>query len=73
MDARKVARPTAGATSMRLAAKRGFTELERFYAWDAEQRLGTDSSTTAMSCGGRGPVRIAGRASRLATIRSHYW
>ena len=25
---------------MRLAAKLGFTELERFYAWDAEQWLG---------------------------------
>ncbi|WP_030421746.1 GNAT family N-acetyltransferase [Streptomyces sp. SCSIO 75703] len=32
---------TANARSMRLAAKLGFTEVERFRAWDAEQWLGT--------------------------------
>ncbi|MFC0031945.1 hypothetical protein ACFFMM_20720 [Micromonospora chaiyaphumensis] len=31
---------TANAASMRLAAKLGFTEVERFQAWDAEQWLG---------------------------------
>ncbi|WP_339131448.1 GNAT family N-acetyltransferase [Streptomyces sp. f51] len=31
---------TANAGSMRLAAKLGFTEAERFRAWDAEQWLG---------------------------------
>ncbi|QLQ36429.1 GNAT family N-acetyltransferase [Micromonospora robiginosa] len=31
---------SANATSMRLAAKLGFTEVERFRAWDAEQWLG---------------------------------
>ncbi|MFK4547917.1 RimJ/RimL family protein N-acetyltransferase [Streptomyces tendae] len=31
---------TANAGSMRLAAKLGFTEVERFRAWDAEQWLG---------------------------------
>jgi RimJ/RimL family protein N-acetyltransferase len=31
---------TANARSMRLAAKLGFTEVERFEAWDAEQWLG---------------------------------
>lgn len=31
---------TANAASMRLAAKLGFTEVERFHAWDAEQWLG---------------------------------
>ncbi|MFB8776467.1 GNAT family N-acetyltransferase [Streptomyces broussonetiae] len=31
---------TANAGSMRLAAKLGFTEVERFEAWDAEQWLG---------------------------------
>lgn len=30
----------ANTASMRLAAKLGFTELERFEAWDAEQWLG---------------------------------
>ncbi|MFE0674116.1 GNAT family N-acetyltransferase [Streptomyces sp. NPDC058867] len=32
---------TANSASMRLAAKLGFTESERFHAWDAEQWLGT--------------------------------
>ncbi|MEV0285966.1 GNAT family N-acetyltransferase [Kribbella sp. NPDC050820] len=35
---------TANAGSMRLAAKLGFTEVERFHAWDAEQWLGLRSS-----------------------------
>lgn len=35
---------TANAGSMRLAAKLGFTEVERFQAWDAEQWLGLRST-----------------------------
>ncbi|MFJ2725648.1 GNAT family N-acetyltransferase [Streptomyces collinus] len=35
---------TANTASMRLAAKLGFTELERFEAWGAEQWLGMRSS-----------------------------
>jgi len=31
---------TANASAMRLAAKLGFTEAERFHAWDAEQWFG---------------------------------
>jgi hypothetical protein len=31
---------------MRLAAKLGFTEVERFQAWDAEQWLGLRPSAT---------------------------
>ncbi|MEW2290709.1 GNAT family N-acetyltransferase [Streptomyces sp. NPDC047841] len=31
---------TANVASMRLAAKLGFTEVERFHAWDAQQWLG---------------------------------
>lgn len=34
---------SANARSMRLAAKLGFTEVERFHAWDAEQWLGMRS------------------------------
>ncbi len=34
---------TANVASMRLAAKLGFTEAERFHAWDAEQWLGLRS------------------------------
>ncbi|MFE6865030.1 GNAT family N-acetyltransferase [Kitasatospora sp. NPDC057692] len=34
---------SANAASMRLAAKLGFTEVERFEAWDAEQWLGMRS------------------------------
>ncbi len=34
---------TANARSMRLAAKLGFTEVERFHAWDAEQWFGMRS------------------------------
>ncbi len=35
-----LATQTANIASMRLAAKLGFTEAERFHAWDAEQWLG---------------------------------
>lgn len=35
-----LATQTANTSSMRLAAKLGFTELERFHAWDADQWLG---------------------------------
>jgi RimJ/RimL family protein N-acetyltransferase len=35
-----LATQTANAGSLRLAAKLGFTEVERFRAWDAEQWLG---------------------------------
>ncbi|MFG2481072.1 GNAT family N-acetyltransferase [Streptomyces fagopyri] len=37
---------TANAGSMRLAAKLGFTEVERFHAWDSEQWLGLRSPVT---------------------------
>ncbi|MFD8421621.1 GNAT family N-acetyltransferase [Streptomyces sp. NPDC059466] len=37
---------TANVASMRLAAKLGFTEVERFEAWGAEQWLGTRSPVT---------------------------
>ena len=37
---------TANDRSMRLAAKLGFTEVERFQAWDAEQWLGLRSPVT---------------------------
>jgi RimJ/RimL family protein N-acetyltransferase len=36
---------TANARSMRLAAKLGFTEVERFRAWDAEQWFGMRSGS----------------------------
>ena len=38
---------TANAASMRLAAKLGFTEVERFEAWGAEQWLGMRTPVTA--------------------------
>ncbi|MCX4831093.1 GNAT family N-acetyltransferase [Streptomyces sp. NBC_01016] len=38
---------TANTGSMRLAAKLGFTEVERFEAWDAEQWLGMRPPVTA--------------------------
>ncbi|MYX14514.1 GNAT family N-acetyltransferase [Streptomyces sp. SID8374] len=38
-----LATQTANAGSMRLAAKLGFTEVERFRAWDADQWLGLRS------------------------------
>ncbi|MFE2263136.1 GNAT family N-acetyltransferase [Streptomyces griseosporeus] len=41
-----LATQTANVRSMRLAAKLGFTELERFWAWDAEQWLGMRSAVT---------------------------
>ncbi|MFJ3640137.1 GNAT family N-acetyltransferase [Streptomyces sp. NPDC090108] len=41
-----LATQTANARSMRLAAKLGFTEVERFHAYDAEQWLGMWSPTT---------------------------
>ncbi|MEH0638446.1 GNAT family N-acetyltransferase [Streptomyces bottropensis] len=37
---------TANVRSMRLAARLGFTEVERFRAWDAEQWLGLRASVT---------------------------
>ena len=40
---------TANARSMRLAAKLGFTEVERFEAWDAEQWLGMRSTAVLPS------------------------
>ncbi|KIE24260.1 GCN5 family acetyltransferase [Streptomyces sp. MUSC 125] len=44
-----LATQTANARSMRLAAKLGFTEVERFEAWDAEQWLGMWSPVTLSS------------------------
>ncbi|MEV4276443.1 GNAT family N-acetyltransferase [Actinoplanes xinjiangensis] len=41
-----LATQTANTGSMRLAAKLGFTEVERFHAWDAEQWLGMRSPVT---------------------------
>ncbi|EST26035.1 N-acetyltransferase GCN5 [Streptomycetaceae bacterium MP113-05] len=41
-----LATQTANVGSMRLAAKLGFTEVERFRAWDAEQWLGLRSPVT---------------------------
>ncbi|MET8827605.1 GNAT family N-acetyltransferase [Streptomyces sp. NPDC004610] len=41
-----LATQTANARSMRLAAKLGFTEVERFEAWGAEQWLGMRSPVT---------------------------
>jgi RimJ/RimL family protein N-acetyltransferase len=41
-----LATQTANTASMRLAAKLGFIEVERFEAWDAEQWLGIRSSVT---------------------------
>jgi RimJ/RimL family protein N-acetyltransferase len=41
-----LATQTANTASMRLAAKLGFIEVERFEAWDAEQWLGMRSSVT---------------------------
>ena len=39
---------TANVGSMRLAARLGFTEVERFHAWDAEQWLGLRVSSPAV-------------------------
>lgn len=41
-----LATQTANVASMRLAAKLGFTEVERYHAWDAEQWLGMRSPVT---------------------------
>jgi len=41
-----LATQTANVGSMRLAEKLGFTEVERFHAWDAEQWLGLRSPVT---------------------------
>ncbi|MEU0674645.1 GNAT family N-acetyltransferase [Streptomyces sp. NPDC006172] len=40
---------SANIASMRLAAKLGFTEVERFEAWGAEQWLGMRSSNTTVT------------------------
>ncbi len=47
-----LATQTANTGSMRLAAKLGFAEVERFWAWDAEQWLGMRSPERLP--GGRG-------------------
>ncbi|MEV0011607.1 GNAT family N-acetyltransferase [Streptomyces sp. NPDC051840] len=47
-----LATQTANTGSMRLAAKLGFAEVERFWAWDAEQWLGLRSPERLP--GGRG-------------------
>jgi RimJ/RimL family protein N-acetyltransferase len=47
---------TANVASMRLAAKLGFTEVERFHAWDAEQWLGMRSPVRPASA----PYRVEG-------------
>ena len=44
-----LATQTANLSSMRLAAKLGFTEVERFHAWDAEQWLGLRPPATPSS------------------------
>lgn len=44
-----LATQTANIGSMRLAAKLGFTEVERFHAWDAEQWLGLRPPITSSS------------------------
>jgi RimJ/RimL family protein N-acetyltransferase len=44
-----LATQTANVSSMRLAAKLGFTEVERFHAWDAEQWLGLRPAVTPPS------------------------
>lgn len=44
-----LATQTANAGSMRLAAKLGFTEVERFEAWAAEQWLGMRPTVTPVS------------------------
>ncbi|WP_107482037.1 GNAT family N-acetyltransferase [Streptomyces sp. JHA26] len=49
-----LATQTANARSMRLAAKLGFAEVERFEAWDAEQWLGTWSPVAVPGVVGHG-------------------
>ncbi|MEU7799537.1 GNAT family protein [Micromonospora arborensis] len=46
---------TANVSSMRLAAKLGFTEVERFHAWDAEQWLGLRPPAALSTCEGSWP------------------
>ncbi|GGN81519.1 hypothetical protein GCM10011579_068190 [Streptomyces albiflavescens] len=47
---------TANDRAMRLAAKLGFTEVERFEEYGAEQWFGVWSSVElAVKCGGPGP------------------
>ncbi len=50
-----LATQTANVASMRLAAKLGFAEVERFHAWDAGQWLGLRSPV-------RGPWPGSGRS-----------
>ena len=47
-----LATQTANVSSMCLAAKLGFTEIERFQAWGAEQWLGMRSSVTPSKSAG---------------------
>jgi RimJ/RimL family protein N-acetyltransferase len=49
-----LATQTANTASMRLAARLGFTEVERFHAWDAEQWLGERRPPARP--GTRGPI-----------------
>ncbi|CAL9335512.1 GNAT family N-acetyltransferase [Streptomyces cellulosae] len=42
-----LATQTANTRSLRLAAKLGFAEVERFWAWDAEQWLGLRAAASA--------------------------
>jgi RimJ/RimL family protein N-acetyltransferase len=50
---------TANARSMRLAAKLGFTEVERFRAWDAEQWFGLRPPGHAVQLTSHPAVRAA--------------
>jgi RimJ/RimL family protein N-acetyltransferase len=54
----------ANARSMRLAAKLGFTEVERFKAWDAEQWLGMRSRS-------RRPIEVVPGSAANAGPRPH--
>lgn len=49
-----LATQTANVRSMRLAAKLGFAEVERFEAWGAEQWLGMRPPATSSDGGGHG-------------------
>ncbi|RAO12541.1 hypothetical protein GUI43_02795 [Micromonospora noduli] len=44
-----LATQTANVGSMRLVAKLGVTEVERFHSWDADQWLGMRSPVTPSS------------------------
>src|SRR5690606_35506170 len=59
-----LATQTADVGSMRLAAKLGFTEVERFRAWDAEQWLGMRSPVVPSRTG---QARPRGRRERSTT------